>query len=80
MGLWEEAFRLGCDTFVTGDVRYHDARDAVDAGMNVVDLGHFATEELVVEPLARLLKRQLKGVEVVAFRGKDVFASLDNTN
>jgi dinuclear metal center YbgI/SA1388 family protein len=80
MDYWMQAKRLGCDTFVTGDVRYHAALDALESGMNVVDLGHFRTEEIVLKPLADRLRMELNGVEVLAHCGRDVFSSPDHTN
>ena len=76
MEYWHQASELGCDTMVTGDVRYHAALDALEEGMNVVDLGHFGTEEIILKPLAARLRRKLKGVAVRAYRGRDVFSSL----
>ena len=38
---------LGCDTFVTGDVKYNGFWDAVDLGVNLIDAGHFPTENVV---------------------------------
>ncbi|HNR52538.1 MAG TPA: Nif3-like dinuclear metal center hexameric protein [Deltaproteobacteria bacterium] len=76
MEYWQKARELGCDTMVTGDVRYHAALEALEDGMNVVDLGHFGTEEIIIKPLAARLRRELKGVAVRAHRGRDVFSSL----
>ena len=78
MDYWKHALSLGCDTFVTGDVRYHAGLDAKEAGMNVVDLGHFGTEEIIVTPLAERLKQELKGVAVHAHQGRDVFSPYNN--
>ncbi len=39
------AVALGCDTFVTADVKYHDFLDAND--INLIDAGHFETENPV---------------------------------
>jgi len=69
-----QAHSLGCDTFVTGDVRYHAGLDAQEMGMNVVDLGHFGTEEIIITPLAEKLRNELKGVAVHAYQGRDVFS------
>jgi putative NIF3 family GTP cyclohydrolase 1 type 2 len=69
MEYWKQALHRGCDTFVTGDVRDHDGSEAREAGMNVVDLGHFGTEEIVITPLVRRLKHELKGTAVHAHRG-----------
>ena len=40
------AKRLGADVMITGDVKYHEALEAVQNGMCVIDAGHFPTEEL----------------------------------
>ena len=46
MSLFKEALRRGADLLVTGDVKYHEARDAEIAGMAVIDAGHFYTERI----------------------------------
>lgn len=40
----EDALSAGADTFVTGDIKHHEAIDAAEKGMNVVAAGHFETE------------------------------------
>lgn len=75
MDLWKDAYDLGCDTFVTGDVRYHAALEALEAGMNVVDLGHYGTEEIIVKPFMKKLQQQLPRVYIRAYEGRDVFMS-----
>lgn len=37
-----EARRRGCDLYVTGDVTYHSALDAIQMGQLVLDVGHYA--------------------------------------
>lgn len=39
----------GADVFITGDVKYHEARDAEQAGAGLLDVGHFASERMVVD-------------------------------
>ena len=41
------AMALGCDTFVTSDLSYHDFLDAKPNGINLIDAGHFPTEDVV---------------------------------
>ena len=43
--LIEMAATAGCELFITGDVKYHEARDAVLSGMCVLDAGHYGTEK-----------------------------------
>ncbi len=35
---------LGLDVLVTGDVKHHEARAALDGGLAIIDAGHAATE------------------------------------
>lgn len=57
--LMRAAVRAGADVLVTGDIKYHDARDAEDLGLALVDAGHFATEILMVEGVTGRLGRML---------------------
>jgi len=50
----------GADVYVTGDVKYHQARLAEDLGLAVVDPGHYATETPVIEVLAHHLQTRLR--------------------
>lgn len=42
----------GCDTFVTADVKYNQFWEAKDLGLNLIDAGHFYTENPVTAYLA----------------------------
>jgi dinuclear metal center YbgI/SA1388 family protein len=57
--LLREAVRAGADCLVTGDVKYHDARDAEDLGIALIDAGHFPTEHIMVAEVAGRLHRML---------------------
>ena len=48
-----QAIALGCDTFVTSDLRYHDFLDTKE--LNLIDAGHFPTEQVIVPELCRRL-------------------------
>lgn len=50
----------GADVLVTGDVRYHEAQDALDLGLAVVDVGHYNAEAIAVRPLAAYLRERLQ--------------------
>ncbi|HET7558423.1 MAG TPA: Nif3-like dinuclear metal center hexameric protein [Limnochordia bacterium] len=50
-----QARARGAELLVTGDVKFHDAQDAADAGFCVVDAGHFATERPLVAALIDVL-------------------------
>ena len=59
-----EAFDAGCDTFVTADVKYNQFWDAQDLGLNLIDAGHFATENPVISILAAKLEDQFPDITV----------------
>jgi dinuclear metal center YbgI/SA1388 family protein len=45
----------GLDTFITGEGAHHTYFDATELGLNVIYAGHYATEQLGVQALARRL-------------------------
>ena len=54
----------GCDTFVTADVKYNQFWDARDLGLNLIDAGHFQTENPMVAVLAAKLAARFPEIEV----------------
>jgi putative NIF3 family GTP cyclohydrolase 1 type 2 len=52
------AREIGLDTFITGEGPHHTYFDAVEWGLNVIYAGHYATEQLGVQALARRLEGQ----------------------
>ncbi len=62
----DDAVSLGCDTFVTGEARFHSALDARGRGVNLILLGHYSSERPAIEWLAAQLGEVLTGVDVTA--------------
>ena len=58
------AIAAGCDTFVTADIKYNEFWDAQALGMNLIDAGHFATENPVVAVLAEKIAAAFPGIQV----------------
>lgn len=46
----------GAQVLVTGDIRYHDAQDALASGLCLIDAGHFGTEFPVLKQLREYLR------------------------
>lgn len=63
------ALALGCDTFVTADVKYHDFLDA--NGVNLIDAGHFETEAPVCEAVRAYLAERFPQLELVLSTSHD---------
>lgn len=53
--LIKAAANEGCDLFITGDLKYHDAQLARAIGINVIDAGHYGTEKIFGENLMSIL-------------------------
>lgn len=63
-----DAVKAGCDTFVTSDVKYNQFWDAQELGLNLIDAGHFYTENPVISRLAEQIQRQFPKVSVQVSR------------
>ena len=59
-----DALAAGCDTFVTADIKYNQFWDAHDLELNLIDAGHFHTENPVVAVLAQKIAAAFPEVEV----------------
>ena len=49
------AIQAGCDTFVTADLSYHAFLDTRGKGINLIDAGHFPTEDPVCKKIISYL-------------------------
>ena len=56
----EEAKRLGCDVYLTGEASWGDVVAAENCGMRMVCAGHYETEVFGVRAVARAMKRALR--------------------
>jgi predicted transcriptional regulator len=54
----QKALFKGADLFITGDIDYHGVLDALEAGMAVVELGHFLSEIPMIQSLCAYLQRE----------------------
>ena len=61
---WQSAMNAGCDTFVTSDIKYNQFWDAQVAGLNLIDAGHFYTENPVTAYLAEKLSAAFPEIQV----------------
>jgi dinuclear metal center YbgI/SA1388 family protein len=57
--LIRDAWKQGADVLVTGDIKYHEARDAEALGLALIDAGHFGTERPMIQGVAARLRGDL---------------------
>ncbi len=58
------AYLLGCDTVVTADIKHNHFLEAKELGMNAIDAGHFATEDVVCPRLCEMISEKYPEVSV----------------
>lgn len=59
-----EALDAGCDTFVTADIKYNQFRTAYELGLNLIDAGHFHTENPVCTYLTEKLREAFPDLNI----------------
>lgn len=62
----------GADTYLSGNLGYHDMTDAPEAGMNLIEAGHFFTEAPVCETLKAWLSEIDPTLEIDLFHSNTV--------
>jgi dinuclear metal center YbgI/SA1388 family protein len=71
------AARSGAQVLITGDVKYHDARDAEDIGIALIDAGHFPTEIIMAKNVQAQLQQKLSDS---GYSECQVFASITESD
>ena len=61
------AIAAGADTYLSGTLSYHDMADAPDGSINLVEAGHFHTEDPVCDMLSELVWSADDSIETVYF-------------
>ena len=64
-----QAIALGCDTFVTSDLSYHEFLDT--KALNLIDAGHFPTENVICPVIAEHLQAAFPHISVALSAAHD---------
>ena len=59
-----DAKAQGADTFVTADIKHSQWIEAEEMGLNLIDAGHFSTENVVIAPLAEKIAHKFGDISV----------------
>lgn len=46
---------MGIDLLITGDLKYHTAQDSLQEGINIIDCGHFGSEDIFKNLMSEFL-------------------------
>ncbi len=67
------ALRAGADVYLTGDIGHHDAQLASEIGLNIIDAGHFETENIICDFLMEYFNDNFPYIEVSCADTKSYF-------
>lgn len=59
------AASLGADVLLTGEIKHHQILDANAAGIAVIDVGHFKSEDVVIAPFTEKLKKKFSDITFI---------------
>ena len=62
----------GCQALITADVKHNVFIDSINYGISVFDAGHYATEDVIVEPLLKLISQNFKNVKLFTYHNKKI--------
>ncbi|MBO5364358.1 MAG: Nif3-like dinuclear metal center hexameric protein [Clostridia bacterium] len=67
------AYHAGADVFVTSDIRHHEAQLAFELGLNLIDAGHFETENTICRFMTEFLESRFPDLNVIPSDAKPYF-------
>ncbi|MBR4581968.1 MAG: Nif3-like dinuclear metal center hexameric protein, partial [Lachnospiraceae bacterium] len=59
------AIQNKCQVLITGDLKYHDALDAMQEGLLLIDAGHFGIEKIFIPYMKDYFDREIKEVTAI---------------
>lgn len=60
-----KAIAMGANCIITGDTTYHFASDYKEMGISIIDVGHFASEQMVFFQVMNKLKDKFMDIEFI---------------
>lgn len=70
------AYNSGADVFVSSDFGHHDAQNAFEMGLNLIDAGHFETECIITDFLYDLLTEKYPELIIKKSEQKPYFKNI----
>ncbi len=66
----------GIDALITGEVKHHEYLAAAEAGLVLIDAGHFCTERIICGPLAAALRERFGKAEVIVIDESEPYITI----
>ncbi|MBQ2613764.1 MAG: Nif3-like dinuclear metal center hexameric protein [Clostridia bacterium] len=67
------AFHAGADVYLTADIKHHEAQLATELGLNLVDAGHFETENTICSFMTEFLESRFAELNVIPSTAQSYF-------
>ncbi len=68
-----DAAKLGADVLVTGEIKHHEINAANELGINIIDTGHYKSEDIVISPLIKRLSEKFFDINFTKSKTYDDF-------
>lgn len=72
-----DAIANGCDALVTSEVKHHLFLEAQHYGFTLIDAGHFPTEDIIIDPLCRMLSDKFPEIKFMADHSSPIKVCFD---
>lgn len=59
------AYNAGADVYITSEIKHHEAQLALELGINLIDAGHFETENIICGFMEDFLKERFPGLKII---------------
>lgn len=66
-----DAVKNGADALITADIKHNQFLEASQMKISLFECGHFNTEDIIIEPLAKKLRDETK-LKVLTYHGKEI--------
>lgn len=67
----EEAIHSEADVYITGDMTFHHAQDAMEMGLSVIDAGHYI-EKVMKDAVKEYLEKKFSEEKLIVFVSKEM--------
>lgn len=62
-----DAMNSGVDAYISSEIKHNVFIEAHEKGFNCIDLGHYATEKVIVPKLCKVLSEALREIEFIPY-------------
>lgn len=59
------AYNAGADVYITSEIKHHEAQLALELGINLIDAGHFETENIICGFMEDFLKERFPDLKII---------------